>query len=69
MQKSENLRNSFHFYWLQHTLCSFNLMEHVIIFNSLVGMCIGMQVIHSFEGEAPGELTLAAGDYVVVRQV
>jgi uncharacterized metal-binding protein len=44
-------------------------MEHNIIFNSLVGMCIGMQVIHSFEGEAPGELTLVAGDYVVVRQV
>ena len=32
-------------------------------------VCIEMQVIHSFEGEAPGELSLVAGDYVVVRQV
>lgn len=34
-------------------------------------MCLWklLQVVHSFEAEGTGELSLRAGDYVVVRQV
>jgi hypothetical protein len=28
-----------------------------------------LQVIHSFDAEAEGELSISVGDYVVVRQV